>query len=81
MVAVEAATKKTHAVLWCDGLTARVGHKRKHSDDEDDSDTEQQQSRRSRSKKKDTNVQQVQDQLKAKYGSSYTQMRFRIWAE
>ena len=31
-----------------------------------------------------TNVQQVQDtvdQLKAKYGSSYTQMQFRIWAE
>ena len=73
-----------NTVLWCDGLIARAGHKRKHSDDEDDSDTEQQQSRRSRSKKHDTNVQQVQDtvdQLKAKYGSSYTQMQFRIWAE
>ena len=73
-----------NTILWCDGLIARAGHKRKHSDDEDDSDTEQQQSRRSRSKKHDTNVQQVQDtvdQLKAKYGSSYTQMQFRIWAE
>ena len=73
-----------NTVLWCDGLIARAGHKRKHSDDEDDSDTEQQQSRRSRSKKQDTNVQ-VQDtveQLKAKYGSNYyTQMQFRIWAE
>ena len=71
-------------VLWCDGLIAHAGHKRKHSDDDEDSDTEQQQSRKSRSKKHDTNVQQVQDtvdQLKAKYGSSYTQMQFRIWAE
>ena len=70
-------------VLWCDGLIAHAGRKRKHSDDEDDSDTEQQPLRRSRSKKHD-NVQQVQDtvdQLKAKYGSRYTQMHFRIWAE
>ncbi len=73
-----------NTVLWCDGLTAGAGHKRKHSDDEDDSDTEQQQSRRSRTKKHDKNMQQVQDtvdQLKARYGSNYTQMQFRIWAE
>ena len=73
-----------NTVLWCNGLIAHAGHKCKHSDDEDDFDTEQQQSRRSRSKKHDTNVQQVQDtvdQLKAKYGSSYTQMQFHIGAE
>lgn len=72
-----------NTILWCDGLIACAGHKHKHSD-YDDSDTEQQHSRRSRSKKHDTNVQQVQDtvdQLKAKYGPSYTQMQFRIWAE
>ena len=72
-----------NTVLWCNGLIAHAGHKQKHSDDDEDSDTEQQ-SRKSRNKKHDTNVQQVQDtvdQLKAKYGSSYTQMQFRIWAE
>lgn len=80
MVIVKAAPKNT--VLLCNGLIARAGHKRKYSDDEENSDTEQQQSRKSRSKKHDTNMQQVQDtvdQLKAKYGSSYSQMQFCIW--
>ena len=60
-------------------MIARPGHKRKYSDDED-SDTEQQQNE----VRSMTNVQQVQDtidKLKTKYGSSYTQMQFRIWAE
>ena len=69
---------RKNMILWCNGLITHAGHKHKHSD-EDNYDTEQQQSRRSRSKKHDTNVQQVQDKvdhLKAKYGSSYTQMQF-----
>ena len=72
-----------NTLLWCDGLIARAAPKRKHSDDDDESDTEQP-SKKLRSKKHDTNVQQVQDtveQLKTKYGSRYTQMQFRIWAE
>ena len=74
-----------NTVLWCDGLVAHAGRKRKHSDDDDDDDSDgEPPSKKSKSKKCDVSVQQVQDtvdQLKTKYGANYTQMQYRIWAE
>ena len=67
-----------NTVLWCDGLVAHVGRKRKHSDDDDDGEAP---SKKSKSKKRDVNVQQVQDtvdQLKAKYGANYSNIVFGL---
>lgn len=78
---------KKQGMLWCDGLldagAKKSGRKGKYVSDED-SDDEPPVTQHKKKKKKPDNeakVQEIIDDLKSKYGTQYTIMQLRIWAE
>ena len=81
---------KKQGALWCDGLldmgsqATKAGRKGRHASDEDSDDEPSRHVHVSQRKKKKDNeakVQEIVDSLKSKYGSQFTIMQIRIWAE
>ena len=79
---------KKQGTLWCDGLldtssqATKAGRKGRHvSDDDSDDEPSRHVSQRKKKKDNETKVQEVVESLKSKYGSQFTMMQIRIWAE
>ena len=79
---------KKQGTLWCDGLldtgsqatkASRKG--RRVSDEDSDDEPAQYVSQRKKKKDNEAKVQEIVDSLKSKYGSQFTIMQIRIWAE
>ena len=72
-----------NTTLWCDGM-ASGKKKRSHDYDTDNEEDIEKKKPKKRKKKEDDREEKVEklvEGLKAKHGTTYTPIQFRIWAE
>ena len=70
-----------NVTLWCDGMASNKKKRSRDCDTEEEEEYEKRKCKKSKKKDREEEVEELLEGLKAKHGTVYTPMQFRIWAE